>query len=250
MCLIAFAYKIHPSYPLVLVANRDEFHNRPTREMHWWKEFPQLLAGKDLKAGGTWLGMTSQGRIAAITNVREQIETTGRMSRGTLPLQFLTETTTINQFNTRLVAQRASYPGYNLLYGTLEQLYFYSNRGASPLCLPPGIHGLSNASLNTPWPKVAKLKKLLATQLRSDSLQPEQLINILDSTEPVPDAQLPHTGVSLAWERRLAAIRIISECYSTLSSYAILINNQGEVTLTEKQRAPQQGPLQSFKFVL
>ena len=157
MCLLIFAHRVAQHYPLVLAANRDEFHTRPTAQAHFWPQYPEMLAGRDLEQGGTWMGITRQGRFAAITNYRDPARTApAPRSRGELPLQFLVSDNAPAVYLEELRNRAKDYAGFNLLLGDGENLWYYSNSAANndPRLLPPGIYGLSNAQLDTPWPKV------------------------------------------------------------------------------------------------
>ncbi|NOY13675.1 MAG: NRDE family protein [Deltaproteobacteria bacterium] len=251
MCLILFAYRYHPQYPLIVAANRDEYYTRPTAPAGWWPEHPDLLAGKDLQAGGTWLGITRRGRFAAVTNVREPLKATGReLSRGHLPRDFLQTDASNEQFGRHLMQGRSDYRGYNLIFGQPDRLHYYSNRSAKPLCLEPGIYGLSNAALNTPWPKVETGKQQLTALLCHPQIVVSALFELLSSTQIAADHQLPDTGVSLDWERRLSAIRITGPDYGTRTATLLLVNAQGQVDFFEQQVAPQPRAPNSFSFLL
>ncbi len=249
MCLILLAYQCHPQYPLILAANRDEFHSRPSQAAHWWPDQPQLLAGKDLQAGGTWLGITASGRIAAVTNLRESAKAAKALhSRGLLPLNYLCGASSPEQFISTLKQSIAGYQGYNLLFGSYDNLYYFSNRQESARRLNPGIHGLSNASLNTPWPKVKNGKQRLGRLIRQPQPEMQQLLEILSSTELATDNELPATGVSLEWERQLSAIRITGAEYGTQVSTLIMIDQQGQVTFHEQPVAQSQAEPAIFHF--
>jgi len=249
MCLILFAYNIHPEYPLVLAANRDEFYRRQSLPAHWWQDHPDILAGKDLDGGGTWMGISRSGRLAAVTNVREGVPREGTYrSRGELPLTCLNNTTVEDRLTDLLMSVKDAYRGFNLLFGTLKKLYFFSNRNNTVQQLEPGIHGLSNASLNTPWPKVRQGKEQLALLLNQPVPDVQALFDLLADDRTVPDHHLPETGVDLEWERLLSAIHIRSEDYGTRSSSVLMIDAQGNASLHEKERAPREGPIKQFHF--
>ena len=256
MCLILFAYRYHPQYPLIIAANRDEYYARPTAPADWWPEHPDLLGGKDLQAGGTWLGITRSGRFAAVTNVREQLKATGReLSRGQLPRDFLLADDSNEQFGQRLIQSRADYRGYNLIFGQPDRLYYYSNRSSGnrdsgPSRLEAGIYGLSNAALDSPWPKVEVGKQQLTALLRRPQLAVSALFELLSATQIAADHQLPDTGVSLEWERRLSAIRITGPDYGTRTATLLLIDTQGQVNFFEQQVAPQPSAPNHFSFLL
>lgn len=251
MCLILFAYRCHPEYPLILAANRDEYYQRDTRAAHWWPGRPELLAGKDLEAGGTWLGITREGRIAALTNVREpHLTAPASCSRGLLTRRYLEEEIESKRFCGLLQETWDQYRGYNLIFGDIGSLHFFSNRGNKPRRLTPGIYGLSNAQLDTPWPKVQKGKELLRKQLAKPWQETSELLDILAATEVAEDSQLPSTGVGLELERRLSAIRIIGPDYGTRCSTALVIDRQGQVRFHEKPLAPDPGEEVRIQFKL
>lgn len=236
MCLILIARQYHPDYPLVIAANRDEYFARPTRAAGFWPEAPQLLAGQDLSAGGTWLGITRQGRIAALTNVRDPFYPTPPepISRGHLVSRFLTGKQSPGDYLQQLQGQH--YEGFNLICGDTRNLLYLSNRqpGISPLA--PGVHGLSNAALDTPWPKLVSGRLALADRLaRHDTLTTEDLLPILNHRQQAPDEQLPHTGVE--WEReRILSARFIegqSFDYGTRASTVLLLHRSGRVQFSE-----------------
>ncbi len=249
MCLILFAYHYHPRYPLIVAANRDEYYRRPTQSCHWWQERSNLLAGKDLMAEGTWMGITRQGRFAAITNVRDTRQRSSpKYSRGKLPLSYLTESIGPQQFYSQLITSATDYQGYNLLFGSADELCYFSNRSAHLSPIEPGLHGLSNASLNTPWPKIttglAKLQQILTTE------EPDvnAIFRLLETRIIANDSELPDTGVGIERERLLAPVFIESADYGTRSSQILLIDKNKNVRLYEKERAPIKGPVKSFNF--
>jgi len=239
MCLILLAFQARPDFPLVVAANRDEFHLRGTRPAQWWPDAPQLLAGKDLEGGGTWMGVSKTGRFAAITNVREPRTTSpAPCSRGLLPRLYLEEEIDDQHFISLLRQTRDQYLGYNLLFGDSERLHYYSNRHDQRQTLAAGIYGLSNAQLDTPWPKVETGKQLLSQQLTLPELNTERLLETLTSPEIASDDRLPETGVSREWERRLSAIRITGPGYGTRSSTVLLISNNKQVDFHERNLPP------------
>lgn len=234
MCLILFAYHQHPHYPLILAANRDEFYQRPSASADFWPEHPDLLAGKDLAEGGTWLGLTRKGRLAVITNYRDgQPGQTYSRSRGKLTLDYLTTDTTPFDYLRQIHQQKDQYNGFNLLVGDGQQLYYYSNRQGEIRDLKPGIYGLSNHLLNTPWPKVKAGRDSLgqAVNCLPDTTP---LWSFLQSPDQAPDHQLPDTGVPLDWERLLSAAFIDSDDYGTRASTLLLIDREGQVSFTEQ----------------
>lgn len=208
MCLAAFALQAHPRFPLVIAANRDEFFDRPAAPMAWWRSGESdLLAGRDLQAGGTWFGLSRQGRLALLTNVREPgRQVAGAPSRGALVVDWLTSTASAPRFVSGLAA---GYNGFNLVMGDIAtgDWHWASNRASGPVALAPGLHALSNASLDTPWPKTRGLQAAMDQALGTADTAPalaEQLMQALADASPAADADLPDTGVGLARERLLS----------------------------------------------
>ncbi len=246
MCLILFAYKAHPKYKLIVAANRDEAYKRATAPAAFWEDDPELLAGRDLEKMGTWMGVTTSGRFAALTNYRDPSEqTAGKRTRGELVADYLKGMDDPETYLQKMAQRRLEYPGYNLLAGDMEELYYYSNRGNQPVKIEPGIHGVSNHLLNTEWPKVEKgktgLKKIIS---ENSSDLAEELFSHLENADPAPDHTLPTTGVSLEWERLLSPMFIKSEGYGTRSSTVIFMNDEeiyfNERVFTEGQRTNQE----------
>ena len=204
MCLIVFAIDSHPRYPFVLAANRDEFYARPTQPLQVWPDAPHVLAGRDLEAGGTWLGITRNRRFAAITNVREGVQrTAAQRSRGELTRDFLLGKQSAAQYAQLAYADGEHYAGFNLLLGDGASIYYCSNRGETPRALDRGIYGLSNDSLDTQWPKVVGSKTELRELLEREP-SPAALLRILADTHRPPDSELPDTGVGLDLERKFS----------------------------------------------
>jgi uncharacterized protein with NRDE domain len=234
MCLIVFAIDSHPRYPFVLAANRDEFYARPTQSLHAWADAPQLLAGRDLEAGGTWLGITHNRRFAAITNVREGAQR-GAMqrSRGELTRDFLLGAQSAADYAQQIHGVGEQYAGFNLLLGDGDSIYCCSNRGDAPRALGRGIYGLSNDSLDTPWPKVVGGKTALREVLMREPSS-AALLHILADTRKPPDSELPDTGVGLDLERRFSTRFIASAEYGTRASTALLIDRDGNIDISEQ----------------
>ncbi len=236
MCLILLAHKVHAEYPLVLAANRDEAYSRPTAPAAFWDDYPHLYGGRDLAHRGTWLGITRGGRIAAITNYRDgsAVKNSTR-SRGELVSNFLRGSQRPSDYVNRISRDAQSYNGFNLLAGDLDDLYYVSNRASRVLLIAPGIHGLSNHQLNTPWPKVEQGKAVLAGLLKSNA---QGLINglfaVLADRAVAPDAALPDTGVGQPRERVLSPAFIVSPAYGTRASTVVLVDHHGQVTFIER----------------
>jgi uncharacterized protein with NRDE domain len=249
MCLILLGWKIREDYPLILAANRDEFYERPTAPATFWEEAPDILGGRDLKAGGTWLGITRQGRLAALTNYRDPAaHNTGAPSRGELVSDYLRGRRDSEAYLNALVPRADLYNGFSLVLGDLSSLYFFSNRdGQFPLA--PGIHGMSNRLLDTPWPKVARGKRALATLLeKGGDPSPEALLDLLADRSRPPDDQLPDTGVGLEWERVLAPLFIESPLYGTRSSTVLIVERTGRVTFVERVFGGGDDPWMTARF--
>jgi len=233
LCLILLAWQTHPEFPLLVAANRDEFHERPTEAAHWWPDAPDIYAGRDLKAGGTWMGITKSGRFAALTNVRAPSrQRNDAKSRG----EIVTAALTAPRLETFLQAlgQTASrYNGFNLLVGDRDTLWHFNSEQAQAQRVSPGVHGLSNASLDTPWPKVVRGTTGLA-HLIAERADPEDLFALLSDSSVAPDEVLPNTGVPLEWERRLSAIRIDAPGYGTRSQSVVTLPLDGAPQLIER----------------
>ena len=250
MCLILFAYRQHERYRVILAANRDEFYGRPTASAAFWGDAPDLLAGRDLKSGGTWLGVTRAGRFAAITNYREpDVRLEGAPSRGELVAGFLQSDDAPQAYLDRLAPSADRYNGFNLIVGDAEETGYFSNREGAVRMLGPGVYGLSNHLLDTPWPKVEQGKALLEEHLSRDEIDAEALLVALNNPTQAPDAALPDTGVGLAWERALSPLFIQSPDYGTRASTVLLIRHDGEVTFAERTfQAGEPGETKRYAF--
>jgi uncharacterized protein with NRDE domain len=235
MCLILFAHDAHPRYRLALAANRDEFHHRPTRPAAFWDDAPNVLAGRDLVEGGTWMGVTRGGRVAAVTNFRRG--TSGRneaRSRGALVGDFLTGDARPETYARRMHAEGDAFNGFSLLVGDGPDLWFCSNAGGGVEPIAPGVHGLSNHLLDTPWPKVRNGRRAVAAELERETIDPERLLELLADRTIATDDELPETGVGLARERDLSPIFIAGREYGTRSSTVLLIERDGRIGFCER----------------
>lgn len=244
MCLILFAIDAHPQYPLILAANRDEFFARRTQSLHWWQERPDVLAGKDLEAGGTWFGIRRDGRLAAITNYRQPTDMTWPTSRGQLARDFLLGDATPQQFLQQLENTADQYAGFNLLLGDKGGYWHFSNRGEEanrgqernrgngkmPTMIAAGVHGLSNALLDTDWPKVSRGCDALRNELKHD-VSIKALFEILADTHIAADDELPDTGIGIDKERFLSPRFIRGEDYGTRASTILTLNRDNEIAL-------------------
>ncbi len=236
MCLLLLAFNTHPSYKLILAANRDEYYDRPTAPAAFWEDSPQLLAGRDLRAGGTWLGITRNGRMAAITNYRDPSSVKKNApTRGRLVSNFLLGKEKPVEYLDKLAQESDMYDGFNLIVGEKNQLCWYSNRGDGPHSLLPGIYGVSNHLLNTNWPKITRSKDAMERLLSAgEKPSPDELFHMLRDRTIAGDESLPNTGVGLEWERILSPIFIMSPNYGTRSSALIFIDLNDRVTFIEK----------------
>lgn len=242
MCLILLAWQAHPDYPLVVAANRDEFHARRTAAADFWQDAPAVLAGRDLEAGGTWLGVSRGGRFAALTNFRDpERNKPDAPSRGKLVSRFLAGTQSPQEYLDQIETSAATYNGFNLLFGDRHSLWCFSNCGEGKRQLDPGIYGLSNHLLDTPWPKVTRARSQLAQALTAMP-QTEPLFAMLRDEAIAPDAHLPRTGVSLEWERLLSAAFVRSPDYGTRCSTVVTVGADGEVRFEERSFGPGARP--------
>ena len=235
MCFIVFAHRIHPRYRLVFASNRDEFYERPTAPASFWDDAPEVLAGRDLQGGGTWMGITRTGRFAALTNHRDLRNIKENApTRGALVADFLTGDQPPKAYLEAVAAEADRYNGFNLLVGDTNDLYSFSNVDPVIRMLPPGLYGLSNAVLDTPWPKVERGKEGLKTLLQSEDVEVNALLDLLSDQQKAPDAALPETGIGDEWERLLSSIFIESETYGTRASTIVLIDHEEHVTFIER----------------
>ena len=239
MCLVVMAYEHHPRYRLVLAANRDEFHDRPSQPAHWWQDHPGLLAGRDQEAGGTWLGLNRSGRLALVTNFREpSTRAPGKRSRGELVTNFLTDDRPVAEFATDMSADASEFSGFNLLVFDSRDCLYLSNRGDFQQILQPGIHGLSNHRLNTAWPKVEKTRRRLADAVSSAEIDEAELFSIIGDNRPCNDKVLPDTGIARDLEKLLSAPFVISPDYGTRCSTLVLWDKSGDIHFSERSFTP------------
>lgn len=235
MCLLLIAYKKHPNYKIIVAANRDEFHERPTKPAHFWTENNSLLAGKDLKENGTWLGITKTGRFAALTNYRDMSKIkTNAPTRGKLVSNFLLENIDAKDYHKILLKKSDEYNGYNLIFGDINNLFYLSNVSREFKEINERIHGLSNHLLDTPWPKVTKAKQKFMEILKDNKPHEEKIFSLLFDSTTFPDKDLPKTGLPAEMERLVSPIFTVTEKYGTRSSTVILIDNDDNISFTEK----------------
>jgi len=233
VCLVLVVWRAHPRYSCLVAANRDEFHSRPAAPAGWWPDRPQILAGRDLEAGGTWLGLTRTGRFAALTNFRDPEQRRVQApSRGALVTAMLESGATVAEGLTYLREVGADYNGFNLIFSDGERLGIYESVRGIGRELHPGIYGLSNHLLDTPWPKVQNAKGRLQTALH-DLTDTAPLLDLLRDDQPAPDALLPRTGVSLEWERLMSSAFVRAPDYGTRCSTIIRIAADGRAYFDE-----------------
>lgn len=235
MCLVALAFRHHPEYPLIVVANRDEYYDRPALVAHFWDDRPHLLAGRDEEAGGTWFGVDRRGRWATVTNYRGGALGVNARSRGELPVGFLDARCSASDYAAEVAAAAHQYRGFSLLAGSVDELAYCTNQQGAARELAPGIYTLSNDVLDTPWPKAEYARRMLAAVLDAPA-PPDQetLLAILGSREQFPDHHLPDTGIGLEMERVLSAPFIVSDSYGTRATTVLTIRSDGEVCFSEQ----------------
>ena len=256
MCLVLIAYRVHPAYPLVIAANRDEYFQRPTRAAGFWDDHPGVLAGRDLEKGGTWLGIDIRGRVAAVTNYREPPQRrpgTGDLSRGFLVRDYLTGTGAVRDYLGLVARNLHRYDGFNLFAGDQRSLFFLSTYLKEPAAFAPGVHGISNGALDYPWPKVLLGKSLFEEILRiPDVLAEEKLFELL-ADRSVPDiAPMPESGLDPDTERLIAPVFVHGGNYGTRSSTVLTCSMEGRVRFIEKsfdKDAGETGTV-TFEFTL
>ncbi|WP_100641211.1 NRDE family protein [Alteromonas facilis] len=230
MCILFIAVNKHPKYPLIIAANRDEFHKRPTQQSQFWESAPDVLGGIDMEAGGTWMGVTRHGKLAALTNIRDPNRIkSNAISRGALVADFLKTDVTVSDYSSQISKSVDDYNGYNLLFGDLPSMDIrtFNSHLSEEQRLETGFYGLSNASLDVAWPKIQRGKKALEQYCETHKqLDTQALFSILADPTLAEDTELPKTGVPLEWEKRLSSIFITSEDYGTRASTLLLMDKQ------------------------
>jgi uncharacterized protein with NRDE domain len=239
MCLLVVAWQVHPRYRLVVAANRDEFHERPTAPMARWQPPDDIVAGRDLRAGGTWLGLDRRRRFGVVTNFRElQRPATDAPSRGGLVPGYLRENAGAERYLAGFEPSAPGYSGFNLLVADEEQLWYASNRAERfARLLPPGVYGLSNEFLDTPWPKLRRVRRRFESWLAlPHGGSTEELFAILaDLTQAGVDEELPKTGLSPEWEQLLSSPFVRNPDYGTRCSTVLLLEPAGALYLAERR---------------
>lgn len=235
MCLIVFAWQPESPTVLRLAANRDEFYARPSAALAQWPDAPGIFAGRDLQAGGTWLGINAQGRFAALTNIREPQQKAGPRSRGVLTTGYLLGQESAPAYLDRIMRDAAEYAGFNLLIGDAQQLWHFNSQEGRARQLQSGIYGMSNASLDTPWPKLVRARDALSDRLKSED---EALLELLSDNSQPADHLLPDTGVGLATERLMSSVFITTPTYGTRASTVLKLGRDGSWNITERSFGP------------
>ncbi len=237
MCLLALAWKAHPDFPLILAGNRDERHARASAAAGFWPDAPDVLAGRDLEAGGTWLGITTGGRYAVVTNYREGLDPVkAPRSRGALTAEFLEGVASPAEYVSAVKRRGADYGAFSLVCGDRDAIWYVSNRGGEPAAITPGIHALSNHLLDTPWPKVEGAKARLKSILDSGVLGDDALFDLLADRRPAPlDARLPDTGIGPELERRVSAAFVQDPVYGTRCSTLVLQHRDASTRFVERR---------------
>ena len=249
MCLIAFAWQAHPQYRLILAANRDERHDRPSEALHWWNDEPAFLAGRDLVAGGTWLGITQDGRFATVTNYRESAaQTAGEISRGAIVTDYALGNQTPDKFSRSIDGSR--YSGVNVLVSDGRSLSYVSNRGDGPTTLTAGVYGLSNAALDTPWAKLVRTRDELKALTKSNAITRRALVQLLADRTVAAKPEIESDGLPRELARAITAPFIVSPDYGTRSTTVLTWSHDHEVRIREARFSPD-GDLtgeSSFEF--
>ena len=235
MCVLLFSWKQHPKYPFVMASNRDEHYERPTKALHFWEDYPDVLAGRDLQAGGSWMGFSKKHRFAAITNYRNGLHKGTTLSRGNLVKDFLVSDKDPAVFFESMQNTFEEYNGFNFLFGVRSSLYYCNNEDKKLVEIAPGLYGISNAVLDTPWFKIelgkAKLKGILA----QEEIVADNIFEMLQDTTQAPDDLLPKTGISMEREKLLSSLFIKSNNYGTCSSALITVDTKKTIHFTEKE---------------
>ncbi len=235
MCLIFLSINNHQTYSLIVAANRDEFYNRRTAPAEFWEDAPNVLAGRDLEANGTWMGISRSGRISLLTNFRDPRNINpSAPSRGHLVSDFLRKDTQATEYLKSIEQRGKEYNGFNLIAGSAGELWYYSNYGNGIASIPDGLHGLSNHLLNTPWPKVERGRNQFQQLLQPEVIDPGTLFEFLYDDRQAPDDKLPDTGVGLERERVLSSMFIKSPNYGSRCSTVLLIDRNRHVLFSER----------------
>ncbi len=240
MCTLFVARDAHPHYPLIVLSNRDEAHDRPTTPAGFWDEYPRMLAGRDLRAGGAWHGVTADGQWAIVTNIRAPrwFSYEAARSRGALVADYLGGESNPAAFAARVADEQDEYGGFNLLVGSLDSLWFVSSRKEAPRSLGSGFYGLSNGTLDEPWPKVVRGGQAFRQWVEEGASDEDAAFALMRDATQAPDNQLPQTGVNLRLERTLSALFIEGADYGTRTTTLLTVRDDGEVRFAERSFGP------------
>ncbi len=251
MCLLVFAWRVHPEHPLIFAGNRDERHARATSAAAFWADAPQVLGGRDLEAGGTWLGITATGRFAVVTNYREGLDPPKRPhSRGILTAEFLEGSMRPLDYLYEVSRRAQDYAAFSLVCGDREGLYYFSNRGGAPSPIASGIHGLSNHLMDTPWPKVTLAKARLNLLVEQAGFTSEALFRLMADRAPAQDETLPDTGIGPELERRVSSAFVLNPVYGTRATTLLSLHKDGSMDFAERRFGPDGGELETRRFHL
>lgn len=235
MCLIFLSLQEHPTYKVIIAANRDEFYGRKTAAASFWDDYPNIVGGRDMEAMGTWMAMTKQGKISLVTNYRDLSNINPNApSRGQLVTDFLLEDLSPAFYLQQVEAKGKLYNGFNLIAGSAEELYYYSNYKDGVEKIKPGLHGLSNHLLDTPWPKVTRGIEKMKAALSTNDVDAGELFELLYDDQLAPDEKLPDTGVGLERERMLSSMFIKSPNYGTRCSTVLMVDRDDHVYFAER----------------
>ncbi|HEY4653248.1 MAG TPA: NRDE family protein [Cyclobacteriaceae bacterium] len=235
MCLIVVSLNEHPAYKLIVATNRDEFYNRRTASADYWSEHPQVLGGRDLEAGGTWMAMNRNGRISMVTNYRDPSNINrAAPSRGKLVSDYVRTDARPLSYLENVAANARLFNGFNLIVGNQNELYYFSNHGDGIAPVPPGLHGLSNHLLDTPWPKVRNALDKVGPILNTLAVNTDDLLDAMYDDKIAPDNELPDTGVGLERERELSSMFIKSAGYGSRNTTIVLVDRDDNVQFVER----------------
>lgn len=238
MCLIVISLNNHPDYKLIVTANRDEFYKRETASAQYWEDHPEVLGGRDLRAGGTWLAMNVNGRIGMVTNYRDLSRVKAEApSRGHLVSDYVLSTEHPLKYMERVAVKGEQYNGFNLIAGSPDELYYYSNYGEGVTAVPPGLHGISNHLLGTPWPKVKRALQKVDGLLKN-AIDVEGLLDAMYDDVVARDEELPDTGVGLELERELSSMFIKTRGYGSRNTTVITVDRANHVQFVERTYHP------------
>jgi len=237
MCLLVLAWNSHPRYRLILAANRDEFHDRPASPLAWWPDEPRILAGRDLRGSGTWMGTNRRGHFGVVTNFRElERPLADAPSRGELVTRFLSGAPSPPEYLADLGRRAPRYAGFNLLLGEPHRLHYFSNRdGGEARPLADGVYGLSNHRLDSPWPKLLRTRARLSVLVEADQVAADSLFELLADRTPADLDETPDTGLPPEWERALSSPFVLHERYGTRCSTVLLVEHGGRTTMLERR---------------